>query len=142
MLFFSVSIKAQESVVKIPKKAALYSAIIPGAGQVYTKKYWKIPLIYAGLITSAYHINESHALYDTYKQAYINRLDDNRTDEQQIGAKYDEIEWVMQQKEAGKNSDDFNGREREVFEVFEKHHSNNKHKMTTIPICIIPEELK
>ena len=43
MLFFSVSIKAQESVVKIPKKAALYSAIIPGAGQVYTKKYWKIP---------------------------------------------------------------------------------------------------
>ena len=68
--------------------------------------------------------------------------DDNRTDEQQIGAKYDEIEWVMQQKEAGKNSDDFNGREREVFEVFEKHHSNNKHKMTTIPTCIIPAELK
>ena len=68
--------------------------------------------------------------------------DDNRTDEQQIGAKYDEIEWVMQQKEAGKNSDDFKGREREVFEIFEKHHSNNKHKMTTIPTCIIPEELK
>ena len=68
--------------------------------------------------------------------------DDNRTDEQQIGAKYDEIEWVMQQKEAGKNSDDFKGREREVFEIFEKHHSNNKHKMTTIPTCRIPEELK
>ena len=68
--------------------------------------------------------------------------DDNRTDEQQIGAKYDEIEWVMQQKEAGKNSDDFKGREREVFEIFEEHHSNNKHKMTTIPTCIIPEELK
>ena len=44
VLFFSVSIKAQESVVKIPKKAALYSAIIPGVGQVYTKKYWKIPI--------------------------------------------------------------------------------------------------
>ena len=68
--------------------------------------------------------------------------DDNRTDEQQIGAKYDEIEWVMQQREAGKNSDDFKGREREVFEIFEEHHSNNKHKMTTIPTCIIPEELK
>ena len=78
MLFFSVSIKAQESVVKIPKKAALYSAIIPGAGQVYTKKYWKVPFIYAGLITSAYYINESHTLYDTYKQAYINRLDGDR----------------------------------------------------------------
>ena len=81
MLFFSVSIKAQESGVKIPKKAALYSAIIPGSGQVYTKKYWKVPLIYAGIITSAYYINESHTRYDTYKQAYINRLDDNRTDE-------------------------------------------------------------
>ena len=81
MLFFALSITAQESVVKIPKKAALYSAIIPGLGQVYTKKYWKVPLIYAGLITSAYYINESHALYDTYKQAYINRLDNNRTDE-------------------------------------------------------------
>ena len=81
VLFFSASIKAQESVVKIPKKAALYSAIIPGAGQVYTKKYWKVPLIYAGLITSAYYINESHTLYDTYKQAYINRLDGDRTDE-------------------------------------------------------------
>ena len=68
--------------------------------------------------------------------------DDNRTDEQQIGAKYDEIEWVMKQKKTGKNSYDFKGREREVFEIFEKHHSNNKHKMTTIPICIIPEELK
>ena len=81
VLFFSISIKAQESVVKIPKKAALYSAIIPGAGQVYTKKYWKIPLIYAGLITSAFYINESHIFYDTYKQAYINRLDGDRTDE-------------------------------------------------------------
>ena len=81
ILFISVSIKAQESVVKIPKKAALYSAIIPGAGQVYTKKYWKVPLIYAGLITSAYYINESHTLYDTYKQTYLNRLDGDRTDQ-------------------------------------------------------------
>ena len=81
VLFFSVSIKAQESVIKIPKKAALYSAIIPGSGQVYTKRYWKVPFIYAGLITSAYYIKESHDLYDLYKQTYSNRLDGNRTDE-------------------------------------------------------------
>jgi len=80
VLFFALSITAQESVEKIPKRAALYSAIIPGLGQVYTKKYWKIPLIYAGLITSAYYINESHSLYETYKQTYINRLDGDRTD--------------------------------------------------------------
>jgi len=80
-LFFASTITAQESVVKIPKRAGLYSAILPGAGQVYTKKYWKVPIIYAGLITSAYYIKENHTLYNLYKQTYINRLDGNRTDE-------------------------------------------------------------
>jgi len=80
-LFFESTITAQESVVKIPKRAGLYSAILPGAGQVYTKKYWKVPIIYAGLITSAYYIKESHDLYDLYKQTYLNRLEGNRTDE-------------------------------------------------------------
>ena len=81
VFFLSFSIKAQEAIIKSPKKAALYSTIIPGAGQIYTKKYWKVPLIYAGLITSTYYIKESHKLYGTYKQAYINRLDGQRTDE-------------------------------------------------------------
>ena len=67
--------------VKIPKRAGLYSAILPGAGQVYTKKYWKVPIIYAGLITSAYYIKENHSLYNLYKQTYINRWEGNRTDE-------------------------------------------------------------
>ena len=53
-------VSAQEIENKIPKKAGLYSAILPGAGQVYTKKYWKVPIIYAGLITSAYYIKESN----------------------------------------------------------------------------------
>ena len=67
--------------VKIPKRAGLYSTILPGAGQVYTKKYWKVPIIYAGLITSAYYIKESHDSYGLYKQTYLNRLNGNRTDE-------------------------------------------------------------
>jgi len=67
-------------VVKIPKRAGLYSAILPGAGQVYTKKYWKVPVIYAGLITSAYYIKENHTLYNLYKQTYLNRLGGDRTD--------------------------------------------------------------
>tara|TARA_Y100000766_G_scaffold270433_1_gene268340 strand:+ start:139 stop:648 length:510 start_codon:yes stop_codon:yes gene_type:complete len=81
IFLLSFSIKAQESIIKVPKKAALYSTILPGAGQIYTEKYWKVPIIYAGLITSAYYIKESHNLYDTYKQAYINRLYGQRTDE-------------------------------------------------------------
>jgi len=81
-LFLCAStIIAQESVVKIPKKAGIYSALLPGAGQMYTKKYWKVPIIYAGLITSAYYIKESHDLYDLYKQTYLNRLNGDRTDE-------------------------------------------------------------
>lgn len=77
---FSFTISAQEYGEKIPKKAALYSAILPGAGQVYTKKYWKVPIIYGGLITSAYYINESNDLYQLYKSTYLNRLDGDFTD--------------------------------------------------------------
>ena len=77
---FSFTTSAQEYGEKIPKKAALYSAILPGAGQVYTKKYWKVPIIYGGLITSAYYINESNDFYQLYKSTYLNRLDGDFTD--------------------------------------------------------------
>lgn len=77
---FSFTTSAQEYGEKIPKKAGLYSAILPGSGQVYTKKYWKVPIIYGGLITSAYYINESNDLYQLYKSTYLNRLDGDFTD--------------------------------------------------------------
>jgi hypothetical protein len=77
---FSFTTSAQEYGEKIPKRAALYSAILPGSGQVYTKKYWKVPVIYGGLITSAYYINESNDLFQLYKSTYLNRLDGNFTD--------------------------------------------------------------
>ncbi len=66
---------------KIPKKAGLYSAIIPGAGQIYTKKYWKVPIIYAGLITSGYYIKENNKSYQLYKNTYLNRLAGNSSDQ-------------------------------------------------------------
>ncbi|MDQ3292379.1 MAG: DUF5683 domain-containing protein, partial [Bacteroidota bacterium] len=49
-----------------PSRAALYSAIIPGAGQFYNKRYWKIPIIYAGGITIAYFFNKFHKDYLLY----------------------------------------------------------------------------
>jgi len=79
-IIVSATSSAQEYGDKIPKKAALYSAILPGAGQVYTKKYWKVPIIYGGLITSAYYINESNDLYQLYKSTYLNRLDGDFND--------------------------------------------------------------
>ena len=73
-------IKAQFT-TKSPKKASIYSAVIPGAGQFYTKKYWKIPIIYAGLITSANYIKNNQDKYLLFKKTYINRLDGVNSDE-------------------------------------------------------------
>ena len=63
--------------IKSPKKAALLSATIPGFGQVYNKKYWKVPIIYVGLITSAYYIEDNHNKYKQYKEAYLIRIDND-----------------------------------------------------------------
>ncbi len=67
---------------------------------------------------------------------------DARTDEAQIGASYDELEWAMQMKAKGKSASDFTGREKEVFSIFNRFNSSNAHKMNPIPVCIIPEALK
>ena len=67
---------------------------------------------------------------------------DDRSDEDQLGANYDELEWAMLQKENGKNSDDFSGRQKEVLEIFNRLHTVNQHKMKPIPVCEIPSNLK
>lgn len=58
-----------------PKKAGLYSAILPGAGQLYNKQYWKLGLIYGGAVTAAYFIQFNTDKYQTYKRAYIASLE-------------------------------------------------------------------
>ena len=67
---------------------------------------------------------------------------DNRTDEDQLGASYDELEWAMLASESGKTEADFNGREKSVFEIYKRLNTSNKHKMDAIPVCIIPKTLK
>lgn len=67
---------------------------------------------------------------------------DSRTDEDQIGASYDELEWAMIQAELGKTIADFEGREKEAFTIYLQRNKANKHKMDPIPVCIIPKELK
>ena len=67
---------------------------------------------------------------------------DSRTDEDQIGASYYELEWAMLEAEKGKTIADFEGRKKEVFTIFKQRNTANKHKMEPIPICKIPEELK
>lgn len=67
---------------------------------------------------------------------------DARSDEDQIGANYDELEWAMEMNDLGKTANDFSGREKVVFEIFKRYNSGNKHKMIPIPICEIPKNLK
>ncbi|MEP3207665.1 MAG: NAD(+) synthase [Maribacter sp.] len=66
---------------------------------------------------------------------------DNRTDEDQIGASYPELEWAMKMDDEGKKIDDFEGRDKEVFKIYKRFNSANKHKMIPIPICKIPSTL-
>ena len=67
---------------------------------------------------------------------------DSRTDEDQLGASYDELEWAMLQSENNKTPEDFTGRDKEVFQIFRKLNSANQHKMNPIPVCIIPINYK
>ena len=67
---------------------------------------------------------------------------DSRTDEDQIGASYDELEWAMKMQNQGKISDDFKGRKQEVFKIYSRLNRINQHKMVPIPVCEIPKDLK
>ncbi|QWX84194.1 NAD(+) synthase [Cellulophaga sp. HaHaR_3_176] len=67
---------------------------------------------------------------------------DDRTDEDQIGASYPELEWAMEMIDKGKTADDFSGREKEVITIYKRLNNANKHKMNPIPVCKIPNSLK
>lgn len=58
-------------------RAALYSAIIPGLGQAYNGKYWKIPIVYGAIGTAGYFIYYWYDFYDELKTAYIYRTDED-----------------------------------------------------------------
>lgn len=78
-----------DSIIKIknpinplsPAKAAFYSAILPGLGQAYNKKYWKIPIVYAALGTGIYFYVNNNKEYNRYRDAYKSRLAGFKNDE-------------------------------------------------------------
>ena len=67
---------------------------------------------------------------------------DSRTDEDQLGASYDELEWAMLEVEKGSDLASFSGRDKIVFEIYTKLNKINSHKMKAIPVCSIPENLR
>ncbi len=66
---------------------------------------------------------------------------DGRTDEDQIGASYPELEWAMEFI-ANPEQRTLTAREQEVMEIYTKRHQANRHKMEPIPVCLIPQNLK
>jgi len=67
---------------------------------------------------------------------------DDRSDEDQLGASYDELEWAMTEWSKNRTASEFSGREKEVFEIFVRLNNANRHKMIPIPVCEIPSNLK
>ena len=67
---------------------------------------------------------------------------DDRTDEDQIGASYDELEWAMKVREENADSNTFNTREKDVLNIYLRLNKVNQHKMLPIPVCEIPSQLK
>ncbi|NCF42832.1 MAG: hypothetical protein GWP32_08115 [Bacteroidetes bacterium] len=57
-----------------PAKAAFYSAVLPGLGQAYNKKFWKIPIVYGAIGTGLYFYLDNNKLYKQYRNAYKRRL--------------------------------------------------------------------
>ncbi|MDR1459915.1 MAG: DUF5683 domain-containing protein [Bacteroidales bacterium] len=84
----SVSIQSQEEPITTdtivdkknkehsPKKAGWMSAALPGLGQAYNKKYWKIPIVYAGFAGTSIGIYYFHSRYKIYRDEYRNRLNE------------------------------------------------------------------
>lgn len=62
-----------------PKVASLMSAALPGLGQVYNKKYWKVPIVYAAFAADYYAYTYNQKGYVKYKQAYLYRTDGDST---------------------------------------------------------------
>ena len=58
-----------------PAKASLYAAVLPGLGQIYNKKYWKLPLVYGGLFATGYAVNYYQGLYKDYKEQLFHILE-------------------------------------------------------------------
>ncbi len=61
-----------ESIMKFhrPKKATIMSAALPGLGQIYNKKYWKVPIIYGGFAIAGYYLHDNLEKIDLYKTAF------------------------------------------------------------------------
>lgn len=62
-----------------PKKAMWMAIVFPGGGQIYNRKYWKLPIFYGGFVGCAYAYSWNNQMYSDYAQAYMDMMDDDDT---------------------------------------------------------------
>ncbi len=67
-----------------PRLAALYSAVVPGMGQFYNEKYWKIPIVYALGALAAFQIKTNHQNYMLFRNVYFNIIDGDDSNNSEI----------------------------------------------------------
>ena len=60
-----------------PKRALWLALVLPGAGQIYNRKYWKLPLVYGGFVGCVYAMRWNDQMYHDYSQAYLDISDDD-----------------------------------------------------------------
>lgn len=87
-----------------PAKAAFYSAFLPGLGQIYNKKYWKVPLVYGAIGTSAYLYIDNQKKYNIYRDEYKSRLEGIKSDSEFL-AGLSESQLISAQKIYQRNRD-------------------------------------
>lgn len=93
---FTDSIVTEKAIVQgnhSPSKAAMLSSVFPGLGQIYNKKYWKLPIVYGALGAAVYAITFNQDQYKIYEGAFYSRLDDDLTNDQFAG-EYDERQLI------------------------------------------------
>ena len=78
-LSLSDTVKVKKTRNHSPGKASLFSAVIPGLGQAYNKKYWKVPIVYAAIGVPLYFAVSNQKLFNKYKIAYGLRVDGDDT---------------------------------------------------------------
>jgi hypothetical protein len=60
-----------------PQRALWLALVIPGGGQIYNRKYWKLPIVYGGFVGCIYALNWNNNMYKDYAQAYLDIMDDD-----------------------------------------------------------------
>ncbi len=88
-----------------PAKAGFYSALLPGLGQAYNKKYWKIPVVYAGLGLGIYYYTWNQKEYHKFRDEYKRRLDGTSDPNHPIYGGLDNDRLIRAQKFHQKNRD-------------------------------------